>query len=185
MVPSVPSVQPVSRDSVLDVATAADAAARDRGAEKVRLITEIAVLSDRQDALKQMIEEKKTRLNVLMNADGDQNVTTPYGAASIVSRRKVRVRDARIAAERFDRAVLAEYFSPTTDFVDALTVRGIPFEDCIEVEEPPVLEVRRPQSAADRAWRDQGIARTKAETAATIARIVSMLAQPNNRPNNP
>src|SRR3990172_2651915 len=173
--PAAQAPAPVTRDGVLDVATAQDRAALSRAAEKLTLITEIAILADRMDALKEMVEAKKARLNVLMTTDGDQRLTAPAGAASFTPHRAVKVTDPAKAAARFDKETLAEFFRPTTAFIDALTTAGIAYGDCIEVSDEPSFEVRRPQTKEAKSFREIAIEKTKAETANTIARIVAKL----------
>jgi hypothetical protein len=168
---------PVTRDAVLDSASAADKARADRDAEKRQLITELSILADRKDAIEQLAKEKKERLEYLVRADSDRIITTPAGTADWRPYREVRVADAKTAAEKLDPLTMAEYLKPTAGLADALTAAKVALSSVgLEVEEGERLTVSRPQDRKSKELRADAIERTKAETEATIARILARMS---------
>lgn len=165
-----------TRDGVLDAASAQDKARLARDEEKRDLVTGYVILADRGDAVEKLQKDKHDRLEYLMQQDSDRRIAAPAGTAAFEPRRSVTVADAKLVAEKIDIQTLVEYFKPSTALIDALAAQGIaPSAVGLQVEEGEGLVVRRPQGALAKEVRKDAIERTKAETEATIARIVARM----------
>lgn len=172
-------------DPALDRASPEDAAKRERETEKLTLLTEIATLATRKDALEELIEEKQTRLEHLMSKDGDSSRMNEYAEAAFGERRVFAVIDPAKLAEAAIKGskkggpitveTLAEGFRPTAAFYDGAVKAGVDLKELVTAGADPTFTVRRPQTKAAKTKRGQIIEQTKAEAEAAAAEVAKKM----------
>jgi len=148
--------------------------AADQDEEKAKLLKELAVLTDRKDAIEEMIKARKVRLKTLMNEDGERTLEGEWGAAAFKPKRAFSIED-RAALKKFKKDVLIEGFKPTAKLVDALGKRGISVKGVITIGVNETFEYSRPRGKEAQARRKEAIARSMQEAEEKVAEIVERI----------
>lgn len=109
--------------------------------EKERLLAEVVVLQARAKAIKSLIDEKKARLLLLMQGDGDMKRKTPEGTASRQGKRKFVIYDRSKLKTLFSEDVLMEQVKVTAEFYDAAKKAEVEIDDAVTVESDEQFKV--------------------------------------------
>lgn len=163
-------------------AESADAEAQKKLAEDVEkndLMRELAILASRADAIEELQNDRKARLEGLMAARGERERVTEYGEASHGTRRSVAVVNEIEVAKRFSKAVLAEHFKPGVNFIEACKKTNIDVAGALAVGNTPVFSFERARTRKAKEQQRQLIEATKIETEKQIAAIVKSLKTKN------
>jgi hypothetical protein len=153
---------------------AARAEAPAGAAEKVKLMKELNILTDRRDAIEAMIKARKTRLKGLMNDAGERCSESEWGTAAFKPKRSFTV-EAPEKLSKFKKSVLIEGFKPSAKLVDALAKRGTSIKGIITVGVNETFEYSRPKGKEAEARRKEAVARSMQEAEAKVAEILERI----------
>lgn len=158
----------------------------DENAEaKASLIAQLAVLKAREKALKELIDERRASLSLLMKRDGDSVRQTLEGKASFISKRKAfTIHNRAEFAAMFDKQTLVEAFKCDAAFYDAAIEAGLPIEGVVIVEEDEQFKVESRRTAAEKERQRRIMDETKREMNARIERLAMLMRQQNRESAN-
>jgi len=146
-------------------------------AEREQLLKELNILTDKQDALKAMIDARKARLQAMMNDAGERTVESDYyGGAGFSPRRSFKVLDKEKLKRRVSKAVLVEGFKPTAAIVDAMAQEGISVKDVIGIGVNESFSYRRPATKEAKERRRRIIDESRNVYEAKVAEIMAAMA---------
>jgi len=144
--------------------------------EKARLLAELNILTNQRDGIDEAIKARKTRLESLMNADGDRVFESDFdGGAVFTPRRSFRVVDRGVLVKRCSKAFLAEGFKPTATLVDALAQKGISIDGMVSVGLTESFTYRRPTTKEAEKLRKRMIAETRERADERVAEVLKTL----------
>jgi hypothetical protein len=159
--------------------SAEDAARVERGARKLTLLREIAILKMRKAAIDQLIKERQQALELAMSRDGDRALADPYGTAKFTSRRSVTVHDPKAAARMFSKEMLAEYFTPDVAFVEACARAKKDIASVITVGVSEEFRVERARTKDAKKRAEEIIESTRRETEQVVVTLAKRLLRDN------
>lgn len=152
-----------------------DEARDDREVELERLLTEHAVLKDRRDAIDEMLEVRKGRINMLMSEVGLGKYKSDAGEASFSRRRSFKVKDRDRLAELMTPRQLAALARVTADVYDAAEREGIPLDEAVTVGHSESLTISRARTKTAREARKHYIEESKKQAEQRIEAAVRLL----------
>lgn len=161
-------------------AAPADARKLAREVEKIDLIREIAILACRKDAIEELMDKRKDRLEGLMAQDGERERVTADGDAKFSQRRTVNVVSAEECVKRFSKLVLAEHFSPPVAFIEACDKEKKDYKGALIVGLSPIFKCERARTKAAKELQKKIVAETMAQAEATVAAIQESLRKPGD-----
>ena len=139
--------------------------------ELTNLLSLVVDVNNRIDALKQEKDQYRDRIRLLMDDSGQSNFQTPEGRISFKRRRTLSVYAPHKLTELFSSDVLATYFKPTIDFVEAARREKVDVDSAITIGISETLEVSQTRGAEATERRRSMIAESKKEAEQTIVKL--------------